>query len=224
MKHVFLQNNAIQRFCYEQKMLSNNNSVINGSGVNLEKFSFIAYPESEKVCRFLYAGRIMDEKGIPELLEVAQRILPHFPQVEFHLIGGCESGYEARMQALQGKRGIFYHGQQKDVRPFLEKAHCLIHPSYHEGLSNVCLEAAACGRPIIASDIPGCRETFDEGISGFGIEPKNVDALEDAIRRFLALPHEAKQQMGIAGRQKVEREFDRNDVVQVYLSEVESIL
>ncbi len=91
-------------------------------------------------------------------------------------------------------------------------------------MSNVLLEAAATGLPVLASNIPGCRETFDEGISGFGFEPRSVDSLVQAIERFVDLPHEQKAAMGLAGRKKMEREFDRQIVVDAYMREIENIL
>ena len=97
-------------------------------------------------------------------------------------------------------------------------------PSYHEGMSNVLLEAASRGRSVLASNVPGCRETFDKGISGFGFEPRSVDSLVGTIERFIALPHEQKAAMGFAGRKKMEREFDRQIVVDAYMREIENIL
>lgn len=192
--------------------------------MNLVKFIPIPYPQlANNTIKFLYIGRMMDEKGIPELMEAAHRILKDFSGAEFHFIGWCESGYAERMAQWQQQQGIFYHGSQGDVRPFLEQAHCLVHPTYHEGMSNVCLEAAACARPIIASNISGCKEIFDEGVSGFGIEPRNIDSLEAVLRKFIALPHDKKIAMGLAGRAKIEKEFDRNIVVKAYLSEIQNI-
>ena len=120
--------------------------------------------------------------------------------------------------------GVLEHIEnQRDVRPFYAESHAIIHPSYHEGMSNVLLEAAAAGRPVLASNVPGCRETFDEGVSGMGFEPRNVDDLVRAIEQFIALPHEQKATMGCAGREKVEREFDRKIVVDAYMKEIQKI-
>ncbi len=223
--HVFLQNSAIKHFLHDAKVLSTaNSSTVNGSGINLNKFQPLPYPKSEKPLRFLYVGRMMDDKGIPELMDAIKAVSKDYPQTEFHFIGMCEAGYKSRMQAWQDTHGIFYHGPQKNIQPFIAQSHCLVHPTHHEGMSNVCLEAAASARPIIASDIPGCRETFTEGVSGFGIEATNFASIEASLRKFIALPHNTKIQMGLAGRQKVEKEFDRTLVVQAYLSEIKKIL
>ena len=117
-----------------------------------------------------------------------------------------------------------YHGLQKDVRPFLKKAHVLVNPTYHEGLSNVLLEASASGRPVLASKVPGCIETFDEGLTGIGFEPRSVDSLVEAINKFAEIPYEKKVEMGKNARLKVEKEYDRNIVVNASLKEIENIL
>jgi galacturonosyltransferase len=91
-------------------------------------------------------------------------------------------------------------------------------------MANVLLEAASCGRPVLASNIPGCQETFDEGISGLGFEPHSVDSLVNVMKRFIALSYEQKVYMGIAGRNKMEREFNRKVVVDAYIRKIESII
>ena len=91
-------------------------------------------------------------------------------------------------------------------------------------MSNVLLESASTGRPILASDIPGCRETFDEGVSGLGVEVKNVDSLVQTIIKFIELPYEEKEKMGLAGRRKMEKKFDRNIVINAYINEIDCII
>ena len=118
-----------------------------------------------------------------------------------------------------------YHGPQDDVREFLKISHCTIHPTYYpEGMSNVLLESASCGRPVITTNRSGCREIVDDGVNGYIIEQKNSLDLISKIERFLSLDCEAKRQMGIAGREKVEREFDRQIVVDAYISAINEIL
>lgn len=105
----------------------------------------------------------------------------------------------------------------------MARSHVIVHPSYHEGLSNVLLEAAACGRPVLASDVSGCVETFVDGESGFAFESKSTDALVRAMEKILALSHEERRQMGIAGRAWVENNFDRNIIIQTYEKELKKI-
>ena len=120
---------------------------------------------------------------------------------------------------------IQYHGMQSDVRKFHQLSHCTIHPTYYpEGMSNVLLESAACGRPIITTNRSGCREIVDDGINGYVIEQQNSKDLIEKIEKFLELSFEEKKQMGLAGRVKAEREFDRKIVVEAYKNEIMSLI
>ena len=113
-----------------------------------------------------------------------------------------------------------YHGFQNDPRPFYENTNCLILPSYHEGLSNVLLEAAATGRPIITSNIPGCREVVEDGKNGFLCRSKDYENLYECIIKFINLPYFEKVKMGELGRKKMEQEFDKEMVVKKTLKYV----
>ena len=136
-----------------------------------------------------------------------------------------EAHYESELKTLEEQGILFYHGSQKDVKPFIAKAHAIIHPStYGEGMSNVLLENASSGRPLITTDNPGCRETVDDGKNGFVYSGGNVEELVTAVERFLAMPNADRLAMGLAGREKMEREFDRQTVVQAYLEQIAKIL
>jgi galacturonosyltransferase len=124
------------------------------------------------------------------------------------------------LRKYQDEGIINYYGAKYDVRKFLKQFHAIVLPSYHEGMSNSLLEAAAVGRPILASRIPGCMEAFDEGVSGFGFESKSINSLANAIIDFINLPYEKKKCMGLNARKKVELEFDRWIVVEAYLEEI----
>jgi len=119
---------------------------------------------------------------------------------------------------------IEYCGYQEDVQPYLADCHALLHASYHEGMANALLEAASTGRPILATRIPGCREAFDEGISGLGFDVKNPESLCAAVEKFIALPREKREEMGKRGREKMEREFDRTIVIDAYMEELSAVL
>jgi galacturonosyltransferase len=115
-------------------------------------------------------------------------------------------------------------GTKPDVHPYIADSHAIIHPSYHEGMSNVLLEAASAGRPIIASDVAGCIETYEPGVTGIACKPRDAKDLERAIREFLELPYEKKAEMGRLGREKIEREFDRHIVVSKYIDVINAII
>lgn len=196
-----------------------------GSGVNLDEFRFTEYPVNDDIIRFNYVARIVDFKGINELLACAERIKIKYPNTEFILYGDYDDdSYRKKIERLEAKGIVKYGGIQLDMKPHIAAAHCVIHPSYYEGLTNVILEHAAMGRPAIASDIPGCREPIDNGKSGFTFELKNVDDLVDKVEKFIRMPHEEKMAMGKAAREKMEKEYDRNIVTNIYLQEINNIL
>lgn len=221
VQRVFFQNSENLDFFMEHQILSREKTkLVAGSGVNLEEFSYQSYPGTEGGINFVYIGRIMEEKGVIELFEAARYFKKKEANVHFHVLGFLEDDLKEKLQKLVEEHIIIYHGQQSDIRPFLKQAHAIIHPSYHEGLSNVLLEAAASGRPILASDIPGCRETFEEGVTGLSFEAKSRESLIKTINQFIALPNSKKKRMGLRGRQKIEEDFDRQSVVEAYLDEI----
>lgn len=179
------------------------------------------YPDTDDIVVFLIIGRIMRDKGSDEILEAADKIKQSNKNVVFRMIGECDEEHYVQKIARAVKDGqIDYVGFQTDIRPFLKESHATIHASYHEGMSNVLLETAACGRPIIATDVPGCRDTFTPGQSGIAFQPGDTASLVSAIRQFLQLTLEEKRRMGKMGRRKVEAEFDRRIVIDAYLNEI----
>lgn len=222
-RKVFFQNEENRNFMLKRKVISGSCTVLPGSGVNLERHCFEPYPDETDELIFTTVGRIMKDKGTDELLEAAKIIKYHYPKVKFRLIGFFDDDYEAAVRASAREGIIEYIEQQRDIHPWMKESYAIIHPSYHEGMSNVLLEAAAAGRPVIASDIPGCREAFDEGVSGIGFRVRSCKDLVRAIERFIHLPYEQKAAMGMAGRKKMEKEFDRRIVVETYMREIKRI-
>lgn len=220
---VFFQNRSNAEFMLSRRIIRTLYDVLPGSGVNFEENPYEAYPPEGFGWVFLTIGRVMRDKGTDELLAAAKRIRAKYANVRFCLMGFYDDNYKEIVEAAAKDGIIEYLGQQADVHSFIKNSHATIHPSHHEGMSNVLLESAAAGRPVLASDIPGCRETFDEGVSGIGFAPKNVDDLVRAIEQFIALPYEQKVAMGRAGRVKMEREFDRKIVVDAYMNEIDKI-
>ena len=187
--------------------------VLNGAGVNLEDYPYQPYPQEGPV-RFLFVGRIMREKGVDEFFAAARRMKQNYGDgVEFHIVGSFEEAYKPLMDELAQAGVVKYHGYQSDMKPFYAMAGCVVLPSYHEGMSNVLLEAAASGRPLITSDIPGCREAVENGVSGYLCPVKNAGALYDAMQRFAELPKDLKTEMGRRGRARMEQHFSKKAVV-----------
>lgn len=220
---IFFQNMENEAFFREHKMLSPKSRVVllPGSGVNLETHPAYPYPETEET-DFLYIARILKEKGIDQYLAAAKEIRSRYPQTRFHICGMCDDdAYLEILKKAEADGEVIYHGEQKNMELFFRTAHCVVHPSYYpEGMSNVLLEAAASARPVIATDRSGCRETVDDGISGFVIPIKDEKALIEALECFMGMTWEARRDMGLAGRKKVEREFDRKIVVKMVVDEV----
>lgn len=222
-KMVFFQNSSDMNYMLEHRLVSGKYMLLPGSGVNLDQFEYASYPPGDKVV-FNFIGRVMKEKGIDEYLMAAKAIRQKYPHTEFNIIGfiePTEPHYNELIVEHEAKNYIKYHGFQKDIGSFIKNSHCLIQPSYHEGMSNVLLESAAVGRALIASDIPGCREVIDN--NGYVFSAGDANDLIDKIERFIRLPYEQKVQMGKISRQKVEREFDRQIVIDSYMQAITDI-
>lgn len=220
---VCFQNKENMNFMLRHGVVKGAYCLLPGSGVNLLQHCQEPYPENENELIFTTIGRIMKDKGTNELLIAARAVKMKYPKVRFRLIGSFEDDYRSVIEAAVAAGTVEYIEQQKDIHSFIMESHAIVHPSYHEGMSNVLLEASATGRPVLASDIPGCRETFDEGVSGFGFTARNSESLVRAIEKFINLPYEKKVKMGQAGRTKMEREFDRSFVVKKYMEEIEKL-
>lgn len=217
---VFFQNRTNQQFMLENKIIRGAYTLLPGSGVNLEQFTLLPYPEAKENIRFLFIGRVMKDKGVGELISAAKIIKEKYPDVTFDIVGGYDENFVEEIERAVAENLVNYYGSQADVRPFIERAHCVVLPSYHEGMANVLLEGAASGRPVIATRIPGCMETFDENLSGLGCEAKSAESLAAAMETFINMPYDSRKNMGLAGRLKVEREFDRAIAVRAYLNEL----
>lgn len=223
---IFFQNNENRTFFESHHMMPKHAVVrlLPGSGVDLEAHPAFAYPNGNTI-HFQYTSRILKEKGIDLYLAAAKAIHEKHSNTVFHICGGCDD--ERYIQILKDAENagyIVYHGQQKDMIPFLKQAACIVHPSYYpEGMSNVLLEGAASARPIIATDRAGCRETVEDGVTGFLIPIKDEQALVEALEKFMQMTPQQRKAMGLAGRAKMEREFDRKIVVKAYLEEIQAI-
>ena len=230
---IMFQNDTNMKLAVENGMVKGDHLLIPGSGVNTDRYPLQPYPEggdgkSGAPVVFNYIGRILHDKGVDDYMEAARRIKQTYPCTEFHMLGfiePTEAHYEQDLKTLEEQGIVIYHGSQKDVRPFVTAAHATIHPStYGEGMSNVLLESASSGRPLITTDNPGCRETVRDGESGFIYAGGNVDELCRMIERFLALPNEERRQMGERGRAYIEASFSRAIVVDAYINKINNLI
>lgn len=226
-KAVFYQNEYNMEFMLKRGVGTKDQSILlPGSGVNITKHSYKPYPSENKGVRVLAVLRIMKDKGIEEFLYAADRISDEF-DTKFVLAGGYEEEtrqeYEPKIQSLVDSGKLEYVGFCEKIDELYESCHILIHPSYHEGLSNVCLEAAACGRPIVTTDVPGCRETVIPGETGLLFKSKDKNAAYKAIADILSMTVSKRETMGRCGRKYVEENFNRETVVRKYRDVVESV-
>lgn len=219
---IFFQNEENMKFI--QKNISRFDGVLlPGSGVNINEFNLQKRKCNGKVT-FLFLARVMRDKGIDEFLSAAEELSLNRKNVEFHVAGFFDGEYEATIQSKVNSGLIIYHGHVDDIKKLFSEVSCVVLPSYHEGMSNVLLEASASGIPIIGSNIPGCREIIEDGKTGFLCEPKNADSLTNAMNKIIDLGPEMSKKMGLAGREKVINEFDRSIVVSKYVNKLQEVI
>ncbi|QAT41900.1 glycosyltransferase family 4 protein [Aminipila luticellarii] len=222
--YIFFQNEENKNFFINNKLIEAGKALrVNGSGVNTEKFR-------PKRCKhdginILYISRIMKDKGIREYLEAARVLKPTYNFVNFQILGFYdEEILKNQINDLVSEGSVSYLGVSLDTRIEMEEADCIVLPSYHEGMSNVLLEGAAFGLPLITSNIHGCKEAVDEGVTGFLCEPRDAQSLIESIKSFLLLAPESRKKMGDAGREKMIKEFDRKLVVTSYINVIQNML
>ncbi len=202
--------------------------IVPGSGVDLGRFAPRPAPAPKAGVTFLLIARVLRDKGVMEFAEAARRIRADRPDVCFELLGplGVEnrSAIDPAVVAAWVNAGVLsYHGGVEDVRPYIASADCVVLPSYREGMPRSLLEAAAMGRPVIASDVPGCRGVVDDQVTGLLCRARDAESLRIAMLDFLAMPPAQRDAMGLAGRAKMEREFDASLVVSAYRNVIEHI-
>lgn len=220
VKTIFVQNTANKVFFEDRNIWPEKLNQLPGSGVNLEDFSVVDYPSDEKI-GFVFVSRVMKEKGIEQYLDAAAYITEKYPNTEFHICGFCEENYKATLEKEQSMGHVIYHDWVDDMEEIYKKIQCSVLPTYYpEGMSNVLLEACASGRAIITTDRPGCGEIVEDGVNGYVVPKQDSKALIKAIEKFLSLTNSERKEMGLAGRRKVEREFDRKIVINKYMDEI----
>lgn len=213
-KVVFFENEENKKTLLKEKVVKEKQTcLLHGAGVNLSEYALQEYPSSDEI-RFLFIGRIMKEKGIEELFEVARKIKEEHLNVFFDIVGPMEENYSSYLEVLTKEKVINYYGYQKDVKSFIKRCHCFILPSWHEGMANVNLESASMGRPIITTNISGCKEAVENGITGFVFKKQSREELYEVIKKMIKISFEERKKMGLLSRKRMEELFDRNKVVE----------
>lgn len=214
VKKVFFENKRnAGEFTRRHIVNSKKQKVLHGAGINLNYYGYEPYPFHETI-HFLYLGRIMKEKGMDELLSAVNRLREEGENFVLDIVGFFEDAYEKQISELEQKNIAVFYGFQENPQPYYATADCVVLPSYHEGMSNVLLEAAATGRPLITTNIPGCREVVEQGKTGILVQAKSSESLYIGMKKFLRLPHQKREIMGKLGREKMEKEFRKEEVVE----------
>ena len=203
-RDVFVTNHICER---------NKTCVLNGAGVDLERFELAGYPDGDTV-RFLFIGRVMKEKGVNELFGAMERLTKEGVDCTLDILGYYEDDFKDKIDAYEKAGWLHFHGYQADVRPFIEQSHCFVLPSWHEGMANTNLECAAMGRPVITTNIHGCLEAVEDGVTGYLCEKHDIDDLFQKMKNFISLSYEERKSMGLAGRKRMEEIFDKCKVVE----------
>lgn len=220
VKTVFFENVENRDIFVKEGIVSQTKTcVLAGAGVNLDRFILEDYPIGGTI-KFLFMGRVMQEKGINELFRAMKMLVDDNLNVHLDVLGGYEEEYQSIIKEGEEQGWLTYHGYQSDVKPFIKESHCFVLPSWHEGMANTNLESAAMGRPIITSNIHGCLEAVIDGKSGYLAERKNADDLYRAMKKFVQLSHDKRKMMGIEGRKHMEEQFDKNKVVSITVDEL----
>ena len=221
---VFFQNQENMDFCKCHGILRSESILLPGSGVNLNYHTPKDYPVDEGVTRFIFVGRLLKDKGVDELFEAMSTLKSKFKDaVSLEIVGPTEDNYSNQLERLQKEGVVIWHGPQQDVRPLVAKCNCLILPSYHEGMSNVLQEACAAARPVITTNVSGCKEIVNDGETGLLCNVKDAKDLETKMEKFHLMPYNAKKTMGLSARKKVENEFNREKVVNHYITELSKL-
>jgi glycosyltransferase involved in cell wall biosynthesis len=231
-KYVFFPNYDDLNGFVERKYITREQARrVPGSGVNFEKYSPMPCTRNDGKFIFLYISRLVKDKGVMEFVEAASILKAEFPRAEFHIIGPLWGANKKSLTVTAGELNnwiqqgwIVYHDKQKDVRPYMANADCVVMPSYREGMSNVLLEAASMARPLIATNVTGCRDIVEDGVNGYLCNVKDGKDLAVKMKKMLHLTPAEREAMGKKGREKMIREFDKKIVVKSYIQAIDEIV
>ena len=221
-RHLFVQSGLVRQF---------QTGLLPGSGINLTRYmpDIKNAINSSSPFTFLLVARLLWDKGVGEFVEAARQVRLQEPNVRFQLLGFLDvqnrSAIDrASVETWVNEGVIEYLGSTDNVAPFLAAADCVVLPSYREGTPRTLLEAAAMAKPLIATDVPGCRNVVDDGVNGLLCRERDAKDLACKMLTLIKMPTGARLAMGAAGRRKVEREFDEKIVIAAYLSEIQAIV
>ncbi|MFC1668707.1 glycosyltransferase family 4 protein, partial [Chlamydiota bacterium] len=232
--YVFFQNRADLEFFIKKRFIKRKKTVlVKGSGVDTNYFNPSYCRESKKRRNntiFLLCGRLLWEKGIFEYISAAEKVRKNYPDTEFLLLGPVDSGNpssisEEKINKLTEKGIVTYLGYTDDVRPYFCKSDIIVLPTYYkEGIPRSLLEALALGKPIITTNMPGCKEVVDDGKNGFIVPIKNIEHLVTAMIQFINCTRTQKKEMSEYSRNKALNEFSETSIIHDYLYMIKKII
>jgi len=226
---VYFQNNDDRLLFIRRSLIKESRAqIIPGSGIDLNRFPLAPMSRSTE-CTFLFVGRGIRDKGIVEYLNATRILTARYSYVRFQLLGAIPSSRTTdsiaiMLQSAINEEQIEYLGDFEDVYPMICAATCVVLPSYREGLPRSLLEGSSTGRPLVATDVPGCRDVVVDNVSGFLCRPKDSEDLANKMEKIVLLSHRSREQMGLNGRKYVGENYDADIVVSKVLREIEEIL
>jgi glycosyltransferase involved in cell wall biosynthesis len=227
---VFFQNSEDKEFFQSKQLIPESvpQEVIPGTGIDVDHFKLQSYPKGNPMT-FLLIARMLWDKGVGEFVEAAKQIKSEFSEACFQLLGFLDVSNRTaisrqQMQIWTEQGVIEYLGETDDVRPYIANADCVVLPSYREGLPRTLLEAAAMGRPIIATDVTGCREVVNHGVNGYLCKARDANDLAEKMKDMIKMSLHKREEMRFRGRQMIEREFDEKIIVEKIVDRIETFL
>ncbi len=226
---VFFQNDDDRDLFVSSKLVRTEQTrTLPGSGIDLEKYAQVPYPAVHTPTRFLMIARLLYDKGVVEFVEAA-KLMHGNGAVRFELLGAIDphnrTGIAKELlDAWIANGTVIHHGTTDDVRPYIAAAHCVVLPSYREGAPRTLIEAAAIGRPLIATNVPGCKSVVDDCVNGFLCDVKSAASLRDAMLRFTALSYDEKAAMAESSRRLAESRFSVAQIISSYQDAIHSTI
>ena len=228
--YVFFQNAHDRDLFVANKLVAAEKAgLLPGSGIDLTYFHPSHNTAPNGPLGFVLIARLLWDKGIGEYVEAARRVKAQHPDAQFHIVGARgvknKTAIDDGAIAQWASEGVVaYLGETDDIRSVIALHDCVVLPSYREGMSRVLLEAAAMGKPLIASDVPGCADVVGNNVNGLLCTPRDANALADAMLQFIALSPAERTAMGAASRAKAESEFDEQRVFDAYLERIATLV
>ncbi|WP_072341278.1 glycosyltransferase family 4 protein [Devosia enhydra] len=231
-ERILFQNDEDRSIFVADEIVEAGRSItIPGSGINLDHYEpqSLGARSGQGGPVFLLIARMLRDKGVEEFVEAARQVRAVMPAARFQLLGFLDvenrtAIARSTVEQWVAEGVVEYLGVTDDVRPFIAASDCVVLPSYREGTPRTLLEAMAMGRPLVATDVPGCRETVDDGVNGWLCRVKDAADLAEKMLRMARASPESRAEMGRQSRLKAEREFDERIVIDAYLKAIDEAM